>query len=265
MAISRKGFLLSSASAAAGVALGVFGKRKYLGNLARGGAADALDDSAAYPAATPGANSYAQCGEDVNVDFTFRYLNVDDITYLDIGAHHPTLINNTYFFYRAGHRGVLVEPNVAMCELLRSVRPEDKTLVAGIGVTAVREADYYLMTESAWNTFSREEAEHQVEVTKGAVKIKNVTKVPLLDINEVMEAHFKGAPAFLSLDAEGLHLAILKTIDFTKYRPKAICVETLISGSRKTIPEIPAFMETQGYVARGGSLVNTIFIDSRLI
>jgi len=31
------------------------------------------------------------------------------------------------------------------------------------------------------------------------------------------------------------------------------------------IPEIPAFMEQKGYVARGGSFVNTIFIDSRLL
>lgn len=49
---------------------------------------------------------------------------------------------NTYYFYRKGHRGVLVEPNVTICKKLEAVRPEDTTLVAGIGVTAVTEADY---------------------------------------------------------------------------------------------------------------------------
>ena len=55
---------------------------------------------------------------------------------LDVGAHEPVVINNTYFFYRRGYHGVLVEPNVEMCKKLRAVRPKDTTLEAGIGVTA---------------------------------------------------------------------------------------------------------------------------------
>jgi hypothetical protein len=42
-------------------------------------------------------------------------------------------------------------------------------------------------------------------------------------------------------------------------------VETLVSGTRATIPEIPAFMASQGYVDRGGSFVNTIFVDGKRI
>jgi hypothetical protein len=30
-------------------------------------------------------------------------------------------------------------------------------------------------------------------------------------------------------------------------------------------PEIPEFMASQGYVARGGSIVNTVFLDSKLL
>jgi FkbM family methyltransferase len=193
------------------------------------------------------------------------YLGFRSLTYLDIGAHDPTLINNTYLFYTMGFRGVLVEPNAALTDRLREVRPRDTTLVAGIGVTAAREADYYLMTEPSWNTFSKEEAEHQVEATKGRVSIKEVVKVPLLDINDVMDEHFKGAPDFVSIDAEGLHLALLKAIDYQRFRPKAICVETLVSGTNLTIPEIPAFMEQHGYVERGRSFVNTIFVDSKIL
>ncbi len=264
MAMTRKDFFQNVGSAAAGLAVGMLGPRRLaLGAHSPGASGGNPDDL--YEPVTSGARSYSQCGEDVNVAFALSYLKVDDITYLDVGAHHPTLINNTYHFYQKGHRGVLVEPNIAMCQRLRAVRPRDTTLVAGIGTSAVREADYYLMTDSSWNTFSKEEADHQAKITGGLIKIEKVTKVPLLDINEVMEEHFKGAPSFLSLDAEGLHLAILKSLDYTRYRPRIICVETLVSGTHKTIPEIPAFMESKGYVARGGSFVNTIFIDSRLI
>jgi hypothetical protein len=160
---------------------------------------------------------------------------------------------------------VLVEPNVTMSEKLRTVRPGDTTLTAGIGVTAVREADYYVMTEPSWNTFSKAEADHSAAVSNGKIKVERVIKMPLLDVNDVMAEHFSGAPAFLSIDAEGWHLAILKSIDFRRFRPKVICVETLVSGTNATIAEIGAFMTAQGYQDRGGSFVNTLFVDGRLL
>ncbi len=209
--------------------------------------------------------SYAQGGEDVAADFFFQYIGLKDITYLDIGAYHPVKINNTFFFYRKGNKGVLVEPNSAMCERLRSARPRDTTLEAGVGVSNVKEADYYVMTDVSWNTFSKEEALHQEEATNKRIRIRRVVKMPLLNINDVMDKHFGKAPAYLSIDAEGLHFAILKSIDFKRFRPPLICVETLVSGTRKTISEIPSFMEQKGYVPRGGSFVNTLFVDSKLL
>ena len=139
-------------------------------------------------------------------------------------------------------------------------------LVAGIGVDKTGEADYYVMSEPSWSTFDKTEAEHQVRVTRGRISIKEVRKLPLLNVNDVMAEHFKGrAPTFLSIDAEGWHFAILKSIDFERFRPPVICVETLVSGESRTIPEIPAFMETRDYVDRGGSFVNTIFVDAKLL
>lgn len=217
------------------------------------------------PADAEGVLSFAQSGEDLIANFIFYYLGIPKITYLDVGAHDPVAFNNTCFFYRRGFRGVLVEPNVEMCKKLRAVRPQDTTLEAGIGVTAAREADYYLMTESSWNTFSKEEADHMTRATRGAIKVDRVIKMPLLEINDVMAKHFGGAPTFLSIDAEGLHLAILKTMDFKKFRPPVICVETLVSGTKRHMPEIPAFMETQKYVVGGSTFVNTVFVDGSLI
>jgi len=212
----------------------------------------------------PGERSFAQAGEDLIVDFLFKHLQQSkDIQYLDIGAWDPISLNNSYFFYRKGFRGVLVEPNVAMCERIRAVRPDDTTLEAGIGVTAERQADYFIMSDSAWNTFSKSEADHMTKVTAGHIKVEKVIKMPLLDINDVMSSHFDKAPSYVSIDAEGLHLAILKSIDFDRFRPLAICVETLVAGTFSTIPEIPAYMDAQGYVDRGGSFVNTIFVDGR--
>jgi FkbM family methyltransferase len=204
----------------------------------------------------------------VDVYFNFIYLKAlkgMQITYMDIGAHHPMEINNTYFFYREGFHGVLVEPNDHYCKMLRQARPRDVTLEAGIGVSDAKEADYYLMNASALNTFSKQEAERIEKETGGKYKIEEVRTIPLLNVNEVMEEHFQGAPAFVSIDTEGLDLEILKTIDFQKYRPKVFCVETLVTNSTRERPEIAEFMKERGYAARGGSIVNTIFLDEELL
>ena len=255
MTIGRRDFLLGSG----GAAVGVLGHRYLVGEPE--GTANVI------PALVNelGLMSFAQSGEDIIVGFLLDYLGVQDVSYLDIGAYDPILINNTYYFYKKGHRGVLVEPNVTMCEKLESIRPEDTTLAVGIGVDAVTDAEYYVMSEPSWSTFSRAEAEHQEQITNGEVSIKEVRTLPLLNINNVMDEHFGGAPTFLSIDAEGWHIAILKSVDYDRFRPKAICIETLVSGASNTIPEIPVFMETKGYIARGGSFVNTIFVDSGII
>ena len=276
MAIDRKQFLRSTGMVAGGAVLGAFGRGLSGGGSAAGrGAPAASGEQAARAPAGPqpaaradeerGDGSFSQAGEDLIVRFFFQYRQISDITYLDVGANEPVALNNTYYFYTRGYRGVLVEPNRTLCQRLREKRPGDTVLDAGIGITAAREADYYIMSHHSWNTFSREEAEHQVKVSKGRVTIKEVVKMPLLDINDVMERYFQRAPTFLSVDTEGLDLAILKSIDYTRFRPKVICAETLVSSTTKSRPEIPEFMAAQDYVIRGGSFVNTIFVDSKIL
>jgi FkbM family methyltransferase len=255
MAYSRKGFLRGIGCAAAGAAIGALGHRQLAPEFQPRGP----------NIRAPLKQTFAQSGEDQIAHFILEYLNVRRRDYLDVGAWEPVLNNNTYLFYTQGSRGVLVEPNPEACKVLRQVRPGDRVIEAGIGVTAVREADYYIMTRSSWNTFSKEEAERQVKVSNGTEAIVKVIKMPLLDINQVMAEHFQRAPAFLSVDAQGLELAILKSIDYSRFRPQIICAETLVTGTNKMIPDTAAFMEAQGYVVRGMSFVNTIFVDSRII
>jgi FkbM family methyltransferase len=277
MALSRKRFLQDTGWLASGATLGVLGRSLVgYGREPAGAASPPLALPVAKPLPRPedtrpsgaagiGHESFSQAGEDLIVRFTFTILGIGQITYLDVGANDPIDFNNTYNFYLSGFKGVLVEPNTSLCEKLREVRPRDTTLVAGIGVTEAAEADYYVMNYPGLNTFSKQEADHQTKDSNGRFFVKEVIKMPLLNINKVMDEHFRGAPTFLSVDTEGLDLAILKSIDFARFRPKVICAETLVSSTTKTIPEIPEFMASQGYVVRGGSFVNTIFVDSKIL
>ena len=166
-----------------------------------------------------GDESFSQAGEDLIVRFFFKSAGSARSPTSTLGQNDPIELSNTYYFYRKGYRGVLVEPNVSLCEKLRAVRPEDTTLVAGIGATSAKEADYYIMSEPGLNTFSKEEADHQTEVTKGRFSVKEVIKMPLLNINDVMIKYFRDAPTFLSVDTEGLDLEIFKSTSTTSDFP----------------------------------------------
>jgi Methyltransferase FkbM domain len=115
------------------------------------------------------------------------------------------------------------------------------------------------------NTFSKEEAEIIVSKSRGQRSIEKVVKLPLVNINAIIENHFPKAPDFVSIDTEGLDLEILKSLDFDRYRPAVLCVETLILGTMRVKTEILELMKAKGYSIRGGTFVNTIFVDDSLI
>jgi FkbM family methyltransferase len=233
-----------------------------------GGAAVGVGATALRYDREPGVRSYAQQGEDLVISNLFSLLNITaKPTYLDVGAFDPIVHSNTYLMYRAGGHGVLVEPNPAKVAHLREVRPRDVTLNIGVGLAAGSStADYYVIggpSQGLFNTFSKEDAELVQRNSNGLHHIDQVMKLPLENINSIMQQHLGGAPNFLSIDTEGMDLDILKTLDFQRYRPDVICVETLEVGSDHVEVEILRFLESKGYSARGATFVNTIFVDDR--
>lgn len=207
--------------------------------------------------------SYSQCGEDLIVDFVFKIvLGVSEISYLDIGAYHPTDLNNTYLFYSQGHQGVCVEPDPVLFEEIKRIRPRDTCLTAGVGGLGRAKAEFYRMTTRTLNTFSRAEAERYQNY--GGQKIEEVLEVPMISVNTIIEDHFPSGPSYVSLDVEGLDLEILKSFDFGRYRPSVFCVETLTyteDRSERKLHEIIEFMSSQGYFVYADTYINTIFVD----
>ncbi len=217
---------------------------------------------------------YSQFGEDLIVNFLFNSLGIQQPTYLDIGANHPRFISNTYFFYKRGGRGVLVEPNPRLSKMLKTVRPRDVVLEVGIGLAAATQADFYIFGGFAdgLSTFSKSEATHWETVGlrgHGKIQIEKVIQVPLVSINQIIAENFSGkAPNFLSLDVEGLDLDVLKGLEFDRFAPDVICVETLgYDGNQATFKkhDIIEFMLAKKYVAYADTRVNTIFCRSSLI
>ena len=192
--------------------------------------------------------SYSQCGEDLIVEFVLKNnLKVKNINYLDIGTNHPIKFNNTYKFYQQGSAGVLVEPDYDLFTILKNKRPKDIALNAGVDKKE-RELDFYLLEPDTLNTFSIKEVEQYKKFYNA--KVRNVVKVPTININNILNKYFNKSLDFLSVDVEGLDYAIVSSIDFDKIRPKVICVESMIYENNNVLKKskkIKNLLYSKGY------------------
>lgn len=215
--------------------------------------------------------SFSQSGEDLIVFDILNNLKIARPTYLDIGSFHPSELSNTYLMYLHGYTGVCVEPNPAFLPLYKAMRPRDTFLNIGVAQTEShpQAAHYFMMSAATLNTFSREEAYRVQEM--GEFQIVSVINMPLLSVNEIIERHFSGkCPNFVSIDVEGLDLEILKTIDFERFRPEMICVESEVftnsmsrtESKRNTMLDL---MRSKGYLLWADTGLNSIYLEESLL
>lgn len=206
--------------------------------------------------------SYSQSGEDIIIGFLLDMIcGKGPKTYLDIGANHPFHLSNTALLYKNGGRGVLVEPDPYFAKLLRKKRSRDKVIESGVHFSGERTADFYVMDSPTLNTFSEQEMQRYVSMGH---RVSNKLKVNLLDINYILDS--AGKLDFFNIDIEGLDYIILQMVDFKKYRPKCICVETISYETSKEPEKMKAlisYMNANDYILYADTFINSIFIDQQ--
>ena len=207
--------------------------------------------------------TFSQCGEDRILAFLFNQLAIPTPRYLDVGTGHPCLANNTYLFYRAGASGVCVEPNPDMAALIREKRPRDELLNVGVSAEKSGRCNYYVFEEWGLNTFDAEEA--AARARSGKQPILKEMSVPVVTLESIITDYFSDGMELLSLDAEGLDLALLKSLNYEKHRPLVICVETVGFSETLAKPKsnmITSILAPHGYAPYADTFVNTIYIDT---
>lgn len=205
--------------------------------------------------------SYSQSGEDRILRFLFDILEVPHPTYLDIGAHHPAYLSNTYLFYKGGSNGVCVEPDPILHKRIQRERNRDICLNIGIATESAAGLEFYIFDNPTMNTFSTQIRDEQV--ANGLVNTQRLI-IPVLSVNELMERHFSTTLHFVSLDTEGFDLMILQSFDFDRFRPMAFCVETLENTIERKIAPIIDFMISKNYRIYADTYLNTIFVDAEV-
>jgi FkbM family methyltransferase len=174
-----------------------------------------LDDAHAYHVL-----SFAQEGEDRLLARLLEGTRAG--FYVDVGAHHPQRFSNTYAFYLRGWRGINIDPLPGMRELFDRIRPEDINLETAIGFRSIR--TYFQFAETALNTFDPELSEERVRKGHRPSARQEIAVVPLADVLDRRVP--PGTPIdFLTVDAEGLDLEVLRSNDWRRFRPRFVLAE----------------------------------------
>lgn len=206
--------------------------------------------------------SYSQCGEDLIMRFLLKdFLGLEKPTYLDIGAHHPTYLSNTYLFYTEGSHGVCVEPDPHLHQEIQRKRKRDVCLNIGIGEKRIANAALYISGDRLFNTFSKNIACQMAPINGDSSG--RTASIDIVPINEIIADYFDPCPNLISIDTEGMDMEILQGMDFSRHRPEVFCIETLTSTLWEKITDIVEYLKSKEYSVYADTMINTIFVENR--
>ena len=203
--------------------------------------------------------SYSQEGEDMILHKYFE--NKPSGFYVDIGAHHPKRLSNTYFFYKRGWRGINVDAMPGSMNTFNSLRKRDINLEIAVA-NVDKELTYYIFDEPAINGFSEEISEDRN--LNSPYKIIDKIKIRSEKLSSILEKYLPADVKvidFMSVDVEGLDLDVLKSNDWQKFRPKILLVELLNFESFDKDP-ISLFLISNGYKFQAKSFFTFFFMDT---
>lgn len=217
---------------------------------------------------------YSQFGEDAVIQNILREkawaraakekssgIQNDSGFYVDIGAFAPIQHSNTYWFYRRGWRGINIDATPGSMKVFRWVRRRDINLELAVS-SKDGELTYYCWgVPNVMNTTSKETAE-QVVKQGGEEPEKLIIQARTLE--HILDEHLpKGQTIdFLSTDVEGHNLEVMKSNNWTKYKPRFVLVEAdenYSSLEEITHSEMASFMKIHGYQICGWVKPTLIF------
>lgn len=202
--------------------------------------------------------SFSQEGEDMILARIFE--GQKSGFYVDVGAHHPQRFSNTYHFYLRGWRGINIDAAPGSMALFDAVRPGDINLETPI--SGERQVlTYYSFNEPALNSFSPELARERDGLRD--FHIVSEQRLETRTLAEVLDERLTPGTEidFMSVDVEGLDYQVLKSNDWTRFRPRVVLAEDLDISDLRRVDESPvvAFLRGVGYRPTGKTVCTLFF------
>ena len=215
--------------------------------------------------------SYSSYGEDAILNGVIKRLSwimdknlFQYNTYIDIGSFHPVIDSNTYFLYKMGWNGTLVDPNKYFNIAIKDIRPNDTIYNYAVDSTSGIKDFYIFGNEDSSNTLSKSFANKKVDAQH--TDVLKIEKIESKTINDVILMHmqnFNKVPFLLNIDIEGLDLDVIKTYR-SDMRIPFIMIE---DDSMKQFgnSEIRTIMEQNKYFPVATTFLTTLYVDSTCI
>lgn len=210
--------------------------------------------------------TYSNYGEDAILQGILKRLEIDvtkeNWSFIDLGAWKPISHSNTYFLYKIGLRGTVVEPNLDLRLLWKACRPKDDFLNVACSIKNEKAIFYRFGVAGQSSTldvnFAKTIERLYPEIVKQQIEVNSWT------LEEIIKYHRKlhKGNFILDVDVEGLDFEIIKSYDFSKFeRPSIILIETFEDIGNLDLGEIETFMSTKGYFKIGSSIITSFYAD----
>lgn len=193
---------------------------------------------------------FSQFGEDIHIKSFYdrlKFLKKIDVKtgiVVDIGSFRPVAFSNSYYFYKRGWKGINIDPSPGSKFVFDKTRPRDINVEVAIGLEN-GEGTFYVFDDAIFlNTLDAEAAE---KTEKNFGVIPRRVSVPIQRLDSLFE-RFLGPEPFeiLSIDAEGYDIEILKSNDFSRFRPRIVLIEVQ-SLTAELLIESPCYKYLSGY------------------
>ncbi len=168
--------------------------------------------------------SYAQELEDIILYDVLK--DYENGFYIDVGANDPWDISVTKAFYERGFHGINIEPLTSEYEKLIEDRPRDINLCVGVGKEETELILYEMGTGSTFDAnIVKTSSKNDDSIPQKVIKITTLSNICDEWCPPPQEIHF------CKIDVEGFERDVLLGMNFDKYRPYVIVMESAEPGT----------------------------------
>lgn len=200
--------------------------------------------------------TYAQAREDVLLHRALNHIPYTEGFYIDVGGYHPDDDSVTRHFYDHGWHGVNVECSVELFPAFATTRPRDINLQVAVSDTS-GEVTFH-QVEGQLGTLVDKFAERHVE----AGYQSHQYTVPAMTLTQICETYAQREIHFLKIDIEGHEAAAVRGMDFARFRPWVMVIESYEPNnlSVATYPEWEGIVLGAGYRFAYGDALNRYYV-----
>lgn len=146
--------------------------------------------------------------------------------YIDVGGGHPVADNVSCWFYLAGWRGIVVEPQENLARMYAHVRPRD-AVFCGVAGAESGEAEFHVVDRL--HGMSSLRADAAATAAQFGAHYTTV-RAPMTTLDELIARESVSEIDFIKIDVEGAEAQVLAGLDLSRHRPKAMCIEAVAPG-----------------------------------